>query len=81
MTVLEFNLFAMTQTKEWEEALLAAQALGKPAADLEEQLSKSGSCLVMDYVPGPAFFRAHQPFLLDQLHQTASDLGRCVQAF
>jgi len=69
---------AQGPTGEWEEALAAARALGKPAADLEEQLGKSGSCLVMDYIPGPAFFKAHHPFLPDQLHQTASDLGRCA---
>lgn len=62
--------------EEWREATAAAAQLGKAGADLEEQLSRSASCLIMDYVPGVPLCEAHEPFSPSSAKQMASDLGR-----
>ncbi len=63
--------------QEWLDATAAAHALGRPGYDLEEQFQRCTSCLVMDFVPGPAFHKASEPFEALHLDQTASDLARC----
>lgn len=65
-------------SEEWQAARAAASSLGEGGSALEEPLGRASSCLVMDYVPGPAFVDAQEPFLEHNAHRTAADLARPV---
>ena len=43
---------------------------------MAEQMQRSTCMLVMEYVPGRALFNIDQPFMPDNLEQTAADIGR-----
>ena len=58
------------------DATAAAHALARPGYDLVEQFQRCSSCLVLEYIPGPAFHKASEPFEALNLEQTASDLAR-----
>ena len=62
-------------TEEWKQCHAAAQ-LNKRGSEMAEQMQRSTCMLVMEYVPGRALFNIDQPFMPDNLEQTAADLGR-----
>lgn len=74
--IKEVFLWQGPSSAEWIKLKVAAASLGKSGADLQDQLSKCSSCLVMEFIPGLPLFEASEPFQTDRINQTASDLGR-----
>lgn len=63
--------------QEWLQATSASLSLGRAGYDLQEQFQRCSSCLVLDFIPGPTFAKASEPFEEENLSQTAADLARC----